>query len=162
MLSSIAMKCVVDNSINTLLKMTQNIRPDKFYHLSKNNFYDSYALAKIRLNNLEKFIKNLLANTKNKLSEDWTATLNEIWDEIDHINQITSWDPSEHLSDYHGLDENEEGCSCFTDASDAIVREIVRLLLQQCSSNYSLWKNKREDKESSSPPAKKRKIDIIN
>ena len=159
-LSSIAMKCVVDESFDKLLKMTHNIRPDKIYHPAKNNFYETYVLSKIRLNNLENFIKNLHANTKNKLSEDWSATLSDVWDEIDHVNQITSWDPREHLSDYHGLDENEESCSCFSEASDAITREVIRLLLHQCTRNDSLWMRKSEEKESSGPPTKRRKIII--
>ena len=95
---------------------------------------------------------------RNKLSEDWSATLSDVWDEIDHVNQITSWDPREHLSDYHGLDDNEESCSCFSDASDAITREVIRLLLHQCSKSDSLWIGGSEEKVPSGPPTKRRRI----
>ena len=85
-----------------------------------------YKQAKVKLEKLVKHSNKILEIMEGKCSMLWTGVLTDLWDEIDHSNQITSRNFHEHMSDYHGL---EDGCDCFSEIGDAIAREIVRLLL---------------------------------
>ena len=136
--------------------MAQNLRTRQLFLMPNTNQQNTtYEQAKKKLENLKKYSKKLLEIMEGKCSILWTGVLTDLWDEIDHSNQLTSWDFKEHMSDYHRL---EDGCDCFSEISDSIVKEIIRLLLctsfesvleQESTSSYNL----------NGPPCKKRKLE---
>lgn len=158
LLRNLATQQIMQDTIFTLIKLTQNIKVNQPFHLLQfTQQKTTYRLAKNKLNKLEAFAKQLLERLEGKCDMMWIGVLTEIWDEIDHINLITSWDYGEHMSDYHGL---EDGCNCFNEASDSIMREMVRLLLHTsfvgCLDNTSTKLTSYDN--ALSPPSKKRKM----
>ena len=157
-LKSTATKWIMQNTIMNVTKMAQSIKiSESLYLLQENQQKTTYKQAKNNLNKLEIFTKKKLEDLEGKCNELWTGILTDIWDEIDHTNQITSWDYREHISDYHGL---EDGCNCFNEASDSILREIIRLLLYTSFTNQEIQTpmSPPTTRCTCSPPLKKRKL----
>ena len=147
---------LMQKTLSSTLKMTQNLGTSKLFWISTADQQSkTYTQAKRKLENLEKYTKKLLETMEGKCSTLWAGALTDLWDEIDYSNQITSWNFYEHMSDFHGL---EDGCVCFREISEAIVRELIRLLLH-LSFSVTMEHDCTSTNNPNEPPSKKRKLE---